>query len=71
MPEPPFLPGVGTIPVEDRGVKLIGLMEMDDRGFKERLIGVIFRPSIVPFVHVGVMEFVAVGFELIPLNASV
>ena len=55
--------------MEDRGVKLIGVMEMDDRGFKERLIGAILRPSIVPFVDVGVMEFITVGFELIPLHA--
>ena len=45
-------------------------MQMDDRGVKERLIGAIFGPSIVPFVDVGVMEFVAVGFELVPLNAG-
>ena len=56
--------------MENRGVELIGVMQMDDRGFKERLIRAIFGPAIVPFVHVGVMEFVALGFELCPLNAG-
>jgi hypothetical protein len=32
------------------------------------LIRAIFGPSIVPFIDVGVMEFIAFGFELIPLN---
>jgi hypothetical protein len=43
---------------------------MDDGSFKERLIGPVFGPTIVPFVHIGVMEFIALGFELIPLHAS-
>ena len=56
--------------MEDSGVELIGVMEMDDRGFKERVIGAIFGPPIVPFIHVGVMEFVARRFELVPLNTG-
>jgi hypothetical protein len=55
--------------MEDRGVELIGLMQLDDRRFKERLIGAIFGPSIVPFVDVGVMECISLCFQLIPLNA--
>jgi hypothetical protein len=55
--------------MEDRRGKLLGVMQMDDRGFKERLIGAIFRPSIMPFIHVRVMEFMALRFQLIPLNA--
>ena len=56
--------------MEHRGVKLLVLMQMDDRSFKERLIGAIFGPAIVPFVDVGVMEFLALRLKLIPLNAS-
>jgi hypothetical protein len=56
--------------VEHREVKLIGLMQMDDRSCKEGLIRAIFGPPMVPFVHVGVVEFVALGLELVPLNAS-
>ena len=54
--------------MENGGVELIGLMQLDNRGLKERLIRAIFGPSIVPFIDVGVMEFIALGFELIPLN---
>ena len=54
--------------MENGGVELIGLMQLDNRGIKERLIRAIFGPSIVPFIDVGVMEFIALGFELIPLN---
>ena len=54
--------------MEDRGVKLLGLMQMDNRGFKERLIGAIFGPSIVPFIDVAVMEFISLCFKLLPLN---
>ena len=50
------------------GVELIGLMQLENRRLKERLIRAIFGPSIVPFIDVGVMEFIALGFELIPLN---
>ena len=51
--------------MENGGVELIGLMQLDNRGLKERLIRAIFGPSIVPFIDVGVMEFIALGFELI------
>ena len=54
--------------MKNGGIELIGLMEMEDRSGKKRLIRAIFGPAIVPFVHVGVMEFVACGFELVPLN---
>ena len=54
--------------MENGGVELIGVMQLDNRGMKERLIRAIFRPSIVPFIDVGVMEFMALGFELIPLH---
>jgi hypothetical protein len=37
---------------------------------KEWLISAIFGPSIVPLVDVGVMECIALSFELIPLNAG-
>jgi len=43
---------------------------MENRGLKECLIRAIFGPPIVPFIHVGVMEFVAIGLQLVPLNAS-
>ena len=56
--------------MENGGVELIGLMQLDNRGLKECLIRAIFGPSIVPFIDVGVMEFIALGFELIPLNPS-
>jgi len=56
--------------VEDRSVELIALMQMDNGGFKEGLIRAIFGPAMVPFVYIGVMEFVALGFELVPLNAG-
>ena len=56
--------------MENGGVELIGLMQLDNRGLKERLIRAIFGPAIVPFVDVGVMEFIALGFELIPLHAG-
>ena len=56
--------------MENGGVELIGVMQLDNRGLKERLIRAIFGPSIVPFIDVGVMEFIALGFELIPLNPS-
>lgn len=54
--------------MENGGVELIGVMQLDNRGMKERLIRAIFGPSIVPFIDVGVMEFIALGVELIPLN---
>ena len=54
--------------MENGGVELIGLMQLDNRGIKERLIRAIFGPPIVPFIDVGVMEFIALGFELIPLH---
>lgn len=56
--------------MENGGVELIGVMQLDNRSLKERLIRAIFRPSIVPFLDVGVMEFIALGFELIPLNSG-
>ncbi len=56
--------------MEHRGGKLLVLMQMDDRSCKERLIGAIFGPAIVPFVDVGVMKFLVLRFKLIPLNAS-
>jgi len=56
--------------MENRGVELIGLRQLENRGMKECLIRAIFGPSIVPFIDVGVMEFIALGFELIPLNPS-
>ena len=52
------------------GVELISLVEMENRGLKECLIRAIFGPPIVPFIHVGVMEFVAMSLQLVPLNAS-
>ena len=52
------------------GVELISLVEMENRGLKEGLIRAIFGPAIVPFIHVGVMEFVAIGVELVPLHAG-
>ena len=54
--------------MENRGVELIGLRQLENRGMKECLIRAIFGPSIVPFIDVGVMEFIALGFALIPLN---
>ena len=60
--------GVGAITVQDRGIKLIGVMQMDDKRFKERLIGAIFRRTIVPFVHVCLVEFVPGGFSVVPME---
>ena len=57
--------------MQNGGVELIGVMQMDNRGFKERLIRAIFGLSIVPFVDVGVMEFIALRFQLVPLNTRV
>lgn len=57
--------------MEDGGVELVALMQMENGCLKEGLIRAVFGPAIVPFVHVGVMEFIAVGFELLPLNAGV
>ena len=57
--------------MQNGGVELIGLVEMENRGLKERLIRAIFGPPMVPFIHVGVMEFVTMGLQLVPLNASV
>ena len=54
--------------MEHRGVELVGVMQLDDRSLKEALIRAIFRPAIVPFVDIGVMEFVTFGFELVPLH---
>ena len=54
--------------MEDRGVELISVMQRDNRGLKEALIRAIFRPAMVPFVDVRVMEFVAFCFELVPLH---
>ena len=56
--------------MQDRGIKVIALMQMDDRRFKESVIGAIFRPTIVPFVHGCIVEFVPVGLQLCPLNAG-
>src|SRR4029450_6239033 len=67
---PLFYYRVGTITVKNGCVELIGVMQMENRGLKEGLIRAIFRPAIVPFIHVGVMEFVAMGVELGPLHAS-
>jgi hypothetical protein len=57
--------------MEDRSVKLLRVMQMHDRRFKQGLIGALFGPPIVPFVHVGVVEFIPVGLQLFPLNAGV
>jgi len=57
--------------MKNGGIELIGVMQMENRGLKEGLIRAIFRPAIVPFIHVGVMEFVAIGIELGPLHAGV
>ena len=54
--------------MENGGVELISVMQLDNRGLKERVIRAIFGPAIVPFIDGGVMEFIALGFELIPLN---
>ena len=56
--------------MEDGCVKLIRALQLDDRGLKEPLIRAIFGPAIVPFVDVGVMEFMALGFELSPLHTG-
>ena len=56
--------------MENGGVELIGVRQLDKRGLKEHLIRAIFGPSIVPFIDVGVMEFIALGCELIPLNSG-
>lgn len=52
------------------GVELIGVMQMENRGLKEGLIRASFGPAIVPCIHVGVMGFVAIGVELVPLHAG-
>ena len=57
--------------MKNGGVELVGVMQMENRGLKEGLIRAIFRPAIVPFLHVGVMEFAAIGVELGPLHAGV
>lgn len=57
--------------MEPRGVELIGVMPLENRGRKECLIRAIFGPPIVPCVHVRVVEFFPVGFQLFPLNAGV
>lgn len=57
--------------MENGGIKLIRVMQVDDRRCKEGLIRTIFGPPIVPFVHVRVVEFLPVGFQLCPLNAGV
>jgi len=44
-------------------------MQVHHRRFKEGLIRALFGPSLVPFVHVRVVEFFPVGFQLGPLNA--
>ena len=51
-------------------MSLIALMQMENGGVKERLIRAIFGPPVMPFVHIGVMEFVAIGFALVLLNAG-
>jgi len=57
--------------MEPRGVELIGVMQLDNRGMKECLIRAIFGPPIVPLVPVRVVEFLPVGFQLFPLHAGV
>ena len=54
--------------MEPRGVELIGVMPLENRGRKECLRRAIFGPPIVPFIDVGVMEFIALDVELIPLH---
>ena len=56
--------------MEHRGVELSGLLQLDNRGRQAGVIRAIFGPSIAPFIDVGVMEVLALGFELIPLNAG-
>jgi hypothetical protein len=41
--------------MEDGGVELLGVLEVHHGRFKEGVIGPIFCPSIVPFVHVNVV----------------
>ena len=54
--------------MQDRDVKLVGGLEVDDRGLKQRLVGAILGPSIVPFIHIRPVEFLAIRFQLIPLE---
>lgn len=56
--------------MENGGVELSGVMQLENRSLKERLIRAIFRPSIVPCIDIGVMECIALGFALIPLHAG-
>ena len=54
--------------METGGVELIGVRQLEKRGLQERWIRAIFGPSIGPCIDVGVMEFMALGFEVIPLH---
>lgn len=41
--------------MEDGGVELRGILEVNHRGFKEGVLRALFGPSIMPFVHVRVV----------------
>jgi hypothetical protein len=41
--------------MEDGGIELRGVLEVNHGRFKESLIRAIFCPAIVPFVHVRVV----------------
>jgi hypothetical protein len=60
-----------AITVENRGIELLGGMEVDHGGLKESLIGAVFGPAVVPLVDVGPVQCVLAGFELVPLDARV
>lgn len=57
--------------MDDGYIELVGILEMDHRGFKECLIRPIFRPPIVPLVDVRPVQFIAACLELAPLDAGV
>jgi hypothetical protein len=57
--------------MENRGIKLVGVVQMDHGGFKELLVGAVFGPAIVPLVDVRPVEFVLSRLELVPLKARV
>ena len=55
--------------MENRGLELVGVVQMDHGGLQERLGGAVFGPAMVPLGDVRPVECVLSRLELVPREA--
>ena len=56
--------------MKDGDLQLVGLFHRHHGGPKQGWMGPIVRPSVVPLVDIGPVQFITPGAELLPLDAS-